>query len=503
MTADEVRGAPRSLPPPARTVATAPGQLDENDRLDWAVNGLRRVSPDGSAFFVTTRAQKVVLAGLVAGIPIGLYVAPHWTGVALMGTVLVAYVCTIVNRMMLTAHAFRDEGSVRITDDEARRYPDDALPRYSVLVPCYREPSVIGQLVGALGRLEYPADKLEILVVLEADDADTIAAARDVIVGDNIRIVEVPPAEPRTKPKALNYALTECCGEIVAVYDAEDLPEPLQLRRAAIGLAAGGPRLACLQAQLNYFNPEQNLLTRWFTIEYTSWFTQLLPGLVAVGAPVPLGGTSNHFRKDVLLEVGGWDPYNVTEDADLGLRLHREEYRVGVLESVTLEEANSDFVNWVKQRSRWYKGYLQTWLINMRHPRQTLRRLGPRGFFVFNAFVGGTPFLALVNPIMWFLTMLWFLLEPAFIHTILPTPLFFAGLFCWVIGNFLLLYGFVLTAVSRDDVHLLKAALLLPLYFVMMSLAAYKALVQLVAQPSYWEKTTHGLAGAAQPGAAT
>lgn len=502
MTADEVRSAPPSLPPPVPNVET-PAPLDASSRLDWAVNGLRRTAPDASAIVVTTRAQKIVIVAVATAVLIGLLVAPRWVGVALMGSVLLAYVGTIVNRLLLMVHAVRHEGSIRVTDDEAYALPDSQLPRYSVLVPCYQEPSVVEQLVAALDRLDYPDDKLEILVVLEADDFETIAAAREAIAGPHIRIVEVPPAEPRTKPKALNYALTECRGDVVAVYDAEDLPEPLQLRRAAIALAAGGPQLACVQAQLNYFNPDQNLLTQWFTIEYTSWFTQLLPGLVAIGAPVPLGGTSNHFRKDVLLKVGGWDPYNVTEDADLGLRLHREGYGVGVLESVTLEEANSDFVNWVKQRSRWYKGYLQTWLINMRHPLRTFRQLGARGFFVFNAFVGGTPFLALVNPIMWLLTALWFLLEPAFIHAILPTPLFFAGLFCWIVGNFLLLYAFVLTAVARDDVRLLKAALLLPLYFVMMSLAAYKALVQLVGQPSYWEKTTHGLAGAAEPGAAT
>jgi cellulose synthase/poly-beta-1,6-N-acetylglucosamine synthase-like glycosyltransferase len=191
--------------------------------------------------------------------------------------------------------------------------------------------------------------------------------------------------------------------------------------------------------------------------------------------------------------VGGWDPYNVTEDADLGLRLYRRGYTVGVLDSVTLEEANSDFVNWVKQRSRWYKGYLQTWLLHMRHPVELYRSLGFRGFAIFNLFVGGTPLLALLNPIFWTLGILWFTIEPAFIAALFPPATYYIGLGCWVLGNFFLLYAFLLTALAERRLSLVPAALLMPVYFVMMSLAAYKALLQLVITPSFWEKTTHGL----------
>src|SRR5262249_13388688 len=275
-------------------------------------------------------------------------------------------------------------------------------------------------------------------------------------------IVAVPAGEPPTKPKALNYGLLEGSGEIVAVYDAEDQPQPYQLRRAAIALRGVGERGARVQGQLHSFKPGPNPITRWFTLEYTTWFPQLLPGLVHSQVPVPLGGTSNHFRRDTLVEVGGWDPYNVTEDADLGLRLHRLGYRVGVLESLTLEEANSDFINWVKQRSRWYKGYLQTWLLNMRHPVELFRALGVKGFAAFNLFVGGTPLLAVVNPIFWTLTLIWFMVHPYFIKQLLPTPLFFAGLICWVLGNFLTLYAFTLTALKEERVSLLKWALLMP-----------------------------------------
>jgi cellulose synthase/poly-beta-1,6-N-acetylglucosamine synthase-like glycosyltransferase len=271
-----------------------------------------------------------------------------------------------------------------------------------------------------------------VLIVVEADDEETIDAARQANAGSHVRLVEVPVSIPRTKPKALNYALLEATGDLICVFDAEDRPEPLQLRRAAAALAEGDGRMACLQARLNYFNADQNAITRWFTLEYTTWFDQFLPGLVHMRAPIPLGGTSNHFRRQVLVDVGGWDPFNVTEDADLGLRLYRNGYSVGVLDSVTLEEANSDFVNWVKQRSRWYKGYLQTWLLHMRHPVQLFRALGFRGFVIFNLFVGGTPMLALLNPIFWSLGIRWFAVEPAFIAALSRPPRTTSG---WPVGS--------------------------------------------------------------------
>lgn len=481
-----------------------PARPDVQARLAWAIDGLRESRPDESAHSVVTKRQRTVaLIGVAVLIVLGLVAWELVLGVVVAFTLLL-YVATIVQRLVLIRHSRRGESTVQISDEEARAVPDHELPRYTVMVPAYREPEVVATLIASLDRLEYPRDRLEVLLVLEADDDETLEAARLAIGDGDVHIVQVPPAEPRTKPKALNFALLEATGDLVTIYDAEDVPEPLQLRKAALALARADHRVACVQAQLNYFNPEQNLITQWFTIEYTTWFTQFLPGLMATGAPIPLGGTSNHFRRNVLIEAGGWDPYNVTEDADLGVRLHRLGFAVQVLESITLEEANSDFVNWVKQRSRWYKGYLQTWLLNLRHPVRSARELGLRNFLTFNLFVGGTPLLALVNPIFWGMGLLWFIMKPAVIADIFTGPVYYVGLLCWVVGNFLLFYSFLLTAVARDDVKLLKAALLIPAYFVMMSLAAYKAAVQLVFNASYWEKTTHGLSRqrVVEPGAA-
>jgi cellulose synthase/poly-beta-1,6-N-acetylglucosamine synthase-like glycosyltransferase len=232
-------------------------------------------------------------------------------------------------------------------------------------------------------------------------------------------------------------------------------------------------------------------------VEYGAWFSQFLPALVTVGAPIPLGGTSNHFRREALSAAGGWDPYNVTEDADLGIRLHRLGYRVEILDSTTYEEANSDFVNWIKQRSRWHKGYLQTWMVHMRRPRQLWRELGPSGFLGFNLFVGASPCLAVLNPVFWGLTLLWFVGKPAFIKALFPGPVLYAGLLCFVVGNFSMVYLNLISVRANRRPELLGAALLTPVYWLMMSLAGIKAVVQLLLMPSYWEKTAHGLSSTA------
>jgi cellulose synthase/poly-beta-1,6-N-acetylglucosamine synthase-like glycosyltransferase len=344
-----------------------------------------------------------------------------------------------------------------------------------------------------MAAIEYPADKLDIKLLLEVDDAETIAAAQEALSRFPLSIVLVPEAEPRTKPKACNYGLQLADGEFVTIYDAEDRPDPLQLRKAVVALRRLGPGYACVQARLGYFNGQQNMITKWFSIEYGAWFRLLLPGLVSSKAPIPLGGTSNHFRTDLLKAVGAWDPFNVTEDADLGVRLSRLGYSVAVLDSVTQEEANSDFVNWVKQRSRWYKGYFQTWLVHMREPVVLWRELGWRGSLGFHLFILGTPLTALLNPIFWSLAVVWFVQRPDWLAALFPASIYYLALLCFVIGNAAVIYTNVLTTRVMNRPGLLLAALLVPGYWLMMAAAAAKAGYQLVFTPSYWEKTAHGL----------
>jgi cellulose synthase/poly-beta-1,6-N-acetylglucosamine synthase-like glycosyltransferase len=466
--------------------------------LWFSIDGLRDIAPALSAG--RTRGGRALRAGVIvaAAFLAALVISWHWTLVILIAALTALYFASMWLRIRLYFLALNGKGIAHISDQMARSLSDSALPTYSVLVPAFHEPEVCERLVDNLRRLDYPRHLLEILLLLEEDDVETIAAAHEA-VGDanDVRIVLVPNRAPRTKPKALNYGLTLSTGSLVTIYDAEDRPDPLQLRKAAVALSSAPPEVVCVQAKLAFFNPHQNIITKWFTIEYNMWFGQLLPGLAQLDAPIPLGGTSNHFRREVLLHLHAWDPFNVTEDADLGIRMRRAGYRSAVIDSVTFEEANSDFINWIKQRSRWYKGYAQTLLVHLRHPVTIYRELGFRELSLMMLFVGGTPFLALLNPLFWGLTALWWIAHPSIIRDIFPTGTYFAGLICWLAGNFFFVYTCMMAV--KDDAYskLRVAAILMPVYWIMMSLAAIKAGIQLLTAPTYWEKTAHGLDGLA------
>jgi cellulose synthase/poly-beta-1,6-N-acetylglucosamine synthase-like glycosyltransferase len=482
------------LPRPVRRVPVAPRALAQ------AIPGRRarfQLPDEQSARNTFTRAQVVVARLAIATALLILAINAVALLIALVFAATVLYLGALGFRMRAFVGSLSDPDVITVSDEEARAIWDRTLPIYTVLVPAYREPEVIGDLLDRIGRFEYPADRLDVKLLLEEDDEETILAAEAAAPGHNVEILRIPYTEPRTKPKALNVGLAQARGAastgLVTIYDAEDRPDPLQLRRAVAAFRRVGPSVACLQAKLAYHNGYQNLITRWFTVEYAMWFSQLLPGLVRQGTPLPLGGTSNHFRRSVLESVGAWDPYNVTEDADIGIRLHRAGYRTQVLDTVTLEEANSDFVNWVKQRSRWYKGYMQTWLVHMRHPRRLWRDVGAWGFIGFNLFVGGTPLLALLNPVFWVLTVSWFVFHPDFIVALFPAWLYYVSLLCLLLGNFAFVYASMVAARAAGPPALVIAALLSPVYWVMMSIAAIKAVIQLFHAPSFWEKTSHGL----------
>lgn len=474
------------------TAMTVPAaDSNEQDRVHWSINGLYESRPDASARTRLSAGQLAGVGVLVVALVAGVWRWPIATGTVVMAAMVACYLAALAMRIDLMARA--SDGRFEYSDDEALQVADADLPTYVVMVPAYREPDVMPRLVENLSALNYPHDRLDVMLLLEADDAETIAAADCLSLPDHFRVVLIPPSQPRTKPKALNYALIDTDAEIVTIFDAEDRPDPLQLRKVAMTFADADSSVACVQCELGYFNADENVITRWFATEYRTWFSRFLPQLARADAPIPLGGTSNHIRRDVLMEAGAWDPFNVTEDADLGIRLRRAGHRVAVLDSVTLEEANTDFVNWIKQRSRWYKGYLQTWLVHMRAPGKLRRDVGWAGFLRFNLFVGGTPLLALLNPVAWALLVMWFAFQPQFILDIMPWPVYYSGLLGWVVGNTLFYYLNLTVAFELGLSKVFRAALALPAYWVMMSIAAVKAAIQLVFNPSYWEKTHHGL----------
>jgi len=476
----------------ARPLPDAITDAERDFALERAINGLRDDDPVCSASVAVMGWQRWVGWSLLLAV-IGLAIwRPMGTAVTLVGLSTFGYLLTMLDRVMIFREGLASRAIV-ITDDEARAIPYDELPPYTVLVPAYNEPEVVGDLIGAMAALEYPADKLQVLLLLEADDDVTIAAAKECAESDAITILLVPPADPRTKPKACNYGLYFATGDIVTIFDAEDLPEPLQLRRVVAAFRSLPDSVACVQAKLVYHNGHQNILTAWFTAEYRLWFGYLLPGMMRSSSPIPLGGTSNHLRRDVLDQIGAWDPYNVTEDADLGLRIAASGYHTAVIDSNTLEEANSDAINWIRQRSRWYKGYLQTWLVQIRRPVKLFRTIGFRSFLRFNLVLAGTPVIAVLNLVFWLITLIWFLGQPALVEAVFPWYIYFPALVALVLGNAATVYMNLIALREDDRSDLLLAALTVPVFWLMMSVAAAKGCYQLIRNPSYWEKTYHGL----------
>lgn len=471
---------------------------DEQARSDAAlhdsVHGLRERDPLASAAVPFVPWQKWVGAVVVVVLVVALVAATTGTLIILTALCTVAYLVTLADRVLLLSRGLARDAIMTIPDERARSVPDADLPRYTVLVPAYNEPEVIGDLIGAMDAIDYPADKLEVLLLLEADDDVTIDAAEAAGLGEVCTILRIPPAQPRTKPKACNYALHYATGEIITIFDAEDRPDPLQLRRVVAALADLDDDVACVQAKLAFHNGSQNMLAAWFTADYALWFNFLLPGLMRSDSPIPLGGTSNHIRADVLSEIGAWDPHNVTEDADLGVRIAARGYRTAVLDSTTLEEANPDPINWIRQRSRWYKGYLQTWLVHMRRPVALWRTLGTVGMFRFTTLLAGTPVIACLNMVFWLVTLSWILGQPALVAQVFPAYVYFPALICLVLGNATILYSNLVAVRETGNPRLWWACLTVPLYWLLMSVAAIKGTYQLFANPSYWEKTVHGLA---------
>jgi len=380
-----------------------------------------------------------------------------------------------------------------ISDEEIAAVKDADLPTYTVLVPMYRESKSLPHLAESLRNFDYPLSKLDIKIILEEDDEETIQTAKDLGLEGIFEIIKVPDSLPKTKPKACNYALNFARGELVTIYDGEDAPEADQLKKVVLAFKKAPSNTAVIQARLNYFNVTENWLTRMFTLEYSLWFDFYLPALDALKIPIPLGGTSNHFKMNVLRELQGWDPYNVTEDADLGVRLTQKGYRVGVVNSTTYEEANKDLRNWIRQRSRWMKGYMQTYLVHMRKPIQFYRTLGHVGFWGFQFFIGGTILSMLVMPILILIFIYWLISQTAMFDPVYPAVLLYINLINLLIGNGFMIHLFLLSGFKRHYYELMPWSITVPIYWILMSWAAYKGLWQLVFNPFYWEKTHHGL----------
>ncbi|MCG7394825.1 glycosyltransferase [Microvirga sp. ACRRW] len=421
---------------------------------------------------------------------------PNPTIMALSMTLSILFLCLVVLRL---AASILSNPLQPITYPP--RAPDSALPIYTIIVPLYRERRIASRLIAALKRLDYPTVKLDIKIVLEADDGETISILRRLRLPANVEIIVAPPGEPRTKPRALNVALPLARGRYTVVYDAEDMPEPAQLRLACSAFSRQPRNVACLQARLTIDNTDDSWITRLFTIEYAALFDVFNPGLAQIGSPIPLGGTSNHFRTAIIRKIHGWDAWNVTEDADLGIRLARFGYDVADLPSSTFEEAPGTFKEWMGQRTRWMKGFMQTSIAHGRNPTSTLSQLGFWRFYAGMALMAGTVLSALIYPFcMGFLITLWITGTSWSSSMTLHRIMHAQSLSLFTFGMMSLFIPALVALHRRRLWRLLPWTILLPLYYGLVSLAAWRGLWELIVAPSRWNKTSHGLARTSRSG---
>jgi cellulose synthase/poly-beta-1,6-N-acetylglucosamine synthase-like glycosyltransferase len=492
----------RSLGPLARnvglmtrqTLIDAIGRSYGSRLMKRAAFGLWRRSPLYSAAAGAELWQLLSLAA-ISGLFLGSASVSFRDAAVISGALL--------SGVFLLPIALRASAAIHLLSRSARapktpccRADDPTLPVYTVLVPVHREERVLPALVAALKRLEYPRNKLDVKLIVESGDAATIAAARALdLASAGIDLIVAPKGGPQTKPRALNYALAFATGEYLVIYDAEDQPEPKQLLKAVAKFRASSPRMACLQASLIYHNHNENWLAKQFAIEYVSLFDGILPMLAAYRLPLPLGGTSNHFRTAALKAVGAWDPHNVTEDADLGMRLYRAGHYAQTLDSTTFEEAACQLGNWTRQRTRWLKGWMQTYGVHMRRPFRLYREMGFSGFLAFQAYFAGVIISALAHPLFHLLLL----------HDVLSGVLFDAcltplGSPFWFIACFNFIGGYAASlalgwaAIRARGIKGITAHVLwTPIYWMLISVAAYRAVFQLFTAPFFWEKTEHGL----------
>jgi len=469
-------------------------KLYDKDLIDQSINGLFYRNSSESAYSVFTQKQVLFMGVFGFSGLTWLYFDASSFLIAAFSLCQLTFLVGVLYKVILSLAGSRFEQTEFISEAEVNKLKDDELPVYTVLVPVYKEPEVVHILINSLKNLNYPQAKLDILLLLEEEDLLTFEAAKKAHPPGNWRFIRIPDALPKTKPKACNYGVFFCRGRFLTIYDAEDIPDPDQLKKAIVGFQKYGESYACLQAALNYFNADENIITKLFTLEYSYWFDYLLPGLDHLNLPIPLGGTSNHFRVDVLKELGSWDPYNVTEDADLGIRASANGYKVGIINSTTYEEANTRYGNWLRQRSRWIKGYMQTFLVHNRNPIKTLRTIGLVNWLSFQLFIGGTPLLFLMTPVVWCIFLFWLITQSVALDPYIPPIILYVGIFNLLVGNFMGIYLNMMAVYRRGLFSLLPYAMLNPLYWLFgHSISAYKALWQLFSKPFYWEKTQHGI----------
>jgi cellulose synthase/poly-beta-1,6-N-acetylglucosamine synthase-like glycosyltransferase len=456
---------------------------------DAAIHGLYFRDQSESAFAVFTVPQYLTVTLLALAVGVGLWYAPLLTLLLVNLPLTAAFLGLALFRTWVAIRGSGGGSSRSISAEEIAAIDARTLPVYTVLVSFHREPHRVEPVLQLLQEIDYPSERLDVILLFEEDDPDSLAAAKAATPNANVRLLVVPGGEPQTRARACNVGLLFARGSYLVVFDPRDRPERDQLKKAALTFRRGPAELVCLQAGAVLANRHQNLLTAWSAVEHAAWFDWLLPGMEALRLAVPLGGTSSHFRTRALRALGGWDPFNVTEDADLGLRAVLHGFRIGILPSITVERVAQRAGDWLRERTRWIKGYLQTALVLSHRPHQLVRRAGWARVAGFTCLVAGTPLLFLIFPVAAALSVVGITARGATAVAAWPAPLFVLPAGLLLVGFALAVAVDVAAALRRREYALAAAALLEPVAWLLCAVAAYRALGQLVSRPYYRERS--------------
>ena len=435
-----------------------------------------------------------IVASLFFGVSLALiYVFPNAFFAGITAVAVVNLIATVMFKVVVLVAGYRKP------PDRPVDLPLSEKPVVSLIVPLFREAAIANELVMRLSRLSYPKALLDVVLVLEEKDRETRQMIDEVSLPGWMRVVRVPDGQLKTKPRALNYALGHTRGDIIGVLDAEDAPATDQIERVVEAFHHAPSNVACVQGILDFYNTKSNALARCFTIEYAIWFRVVLAGAARLGLPIPLGGTTVYLKRAALKHVGGWDAHNVTEDADLGIRLYRFGYRTILVPTVTREEANNRVIAWIRQRSRWLKGYIITYLVHMRRPFRLLKELGARRFLGFQMFFLTTIVQFTLAPALWSFWLVCFgISTPLF--DVIPSDWTKGLLALFLLAELVsLLTGFIAVGRTQHE-RLMQWEPMMFFYFPLGVFAVYKAWSELVFKPFYWDKTEHGRSEPDVPG---
>jgi cellulose synthase/poly-beta-1,6-N-acetylglucosamine synthase-like glycosyltransferase len=436
-----------------------------------------------------------LLAFLSSGVILGLYFFKAVFNVppfmVVSGIVAFYYFAIMVFKLYVVFRSL-EVPFLNVSQKKLESLRDEDLPIYTILIPLRQEAEVIGQIIDAMTAIDYPPEKLDVIITLEEYDFETIDAIKRANPPAHFKTLILPNVSPKTKPKALNVAFLKTKGEFIVIYDAEIVPDPMQLKKAVIAFREH-PELGSLQTRLDHYNANQNIITRLFNSEFSFYYDLFLPGLQKLGFPIPLSGHSTHFRREVIEKIGAWDPYNVAEDCDIGIRMYRAGARAAVLDSGSQEEATSSLGSWIRQRTRWMKGFIQTSIVHLRHPFHFKKEVGGwKNFFAFMLIVPGTVVVNFFNLFYWLMLGAWLAFHPPFIQAFFPGPILFVSIVSFISGNLIFTYLNLVGTYKRNRPSLVKYIVLSPAYWILLAIATVRAVFQIIVNPFKWEKTTHG-----------